>query len=471
MEPLTHPYGPGLTGQRSRGDQNLPKKRKRSDPLTPIAALTIICIAILTGASLRLLLRIQKGVAHIDATEQFVAEGRSIVAQISIAVSRIPQTPNSSDWKSLSTLVSGIENLAHGLQYVEVTDDDVTIFHEQAGPLLPDGTRQPLMLPFLQNIEIGKKRLDMGKRKVDVVVFRKALGNKSDRVIEVGIRHEGVENQNISAITAATSMYRLSLSTVLIGFGACAVLLAIMIRREQRRKDRRREEEHLAFSGVLANGIVHDFRNPMNAVRLDAQMLEREANRNEQFRMERVHTLAARIKRTMDRMDKVFKEFLYLSRPSPEGNEKLDILTCLRECVDILSPRAEQAGVNITYELPDTPLWVNAPSGAIRRAIVNVLNNALQFSAKDGRVRITASVKGKNVIVNIMDRGPGIPHAQRKHVFEMFVSHRPEGTGLGLFLARTAIEKCNGRIVALDREGGGTCIQLRFPVVKQMEDK
>ncbi len=449
----------------------MPKNRHRSDVLTPVAALTILLIAVLAGTSLRLLLRVQEGVARTDATQQFFDGGRAIVAHISYVASSIGETPSHNELTALSSLVSGMANVEHGLQYVEITDGDVTIFNEQAGPVLPDGTRQPILLPLMHDIEIGKKRLSIGAEEVDIVVFRREVNSPENRVIEVGIRHESVDTQERNAVTAVVSMYQLSLATVLIGFGACAILLVIMIRREQRRKDRRREEEHLAFSGVLANGIVHDFRNPMNAVRLDVQMLGREAARKDDCRQERIQTLSARVKRTMDRMDKVFKEFLYLSRPSPEGNDPLDICSCLRECVDILSPRAEQTKVSIECDLPDSALWIKAPAGAIRRAIVNVINNAMQFSKSGKSVDIRVRLERKEVVIDIMDRGPGIPRHERRHVFEMFVTNRPEGTGLGLFLARTAVEKCGGKITALERKGGGTRIRLRFPAAKQLEQQ
>jgi len=70
---------------------------------------------------------------------------------------------------------------------------------------------------------------------------------------------------------------------------------------------------------------VHDFRNPMSAVHLDAQMLEREAKRPEGARPERLTDLAGRINRTVERMDKVFQEFLYLARPAEEAREPVDL--------------------------------------------------------------------------------------------------------------------------------------------------
>lgn len=445
------------------------RKSKRPDVLTPVAALTVLLIAGLAGASLRLLLRVQEGATRSSAARSFVDEGRLIAAQIALVASRMPEDPKPQNWQEISTLVEGLSNLSTELQYVEITEDDITLFHETPGAILPDGSRNPIMFPLMQGVKIIRKRLAVGDKGIPVIVFRRQTGPDANRVVEVGLRHEGVQMEGKSAFTAVTSMYRLSLVTVLVGFGACAILLALMIRREHRREEHRREEEHLAFSGVLANGIVHDFRNPMNAVRLDVQMLARESARGSECRLNRVKELASRVTRAVDRMDKVFKEFLYLSRPSQEGAERMDLTIMLRECVEILTPRSEQTGVKIACSLPDEQYWIQAPSSAIRRAVVNVINNALQFSTRDDTVELVARREQKQICVEIMDRGPGIPRAERTKIFEMFVSHRPEGTGLGLFLARTAVEKCGGSIKALNRDGGGTIIRLGFPDAEDME--
>ncbi|MFC1452136.1 sensor histidine kinase, partial [Verrucomicrobiota bacterium] len=63
--------------------------------------------------------------------------------------------------------------------------------------------------------------------------------------------------------------------------------------------------------------------------------------------------------------------------------------------------------------------------------------------------------------------GPGVPEGRRESIFEMFVSSRPGGSGLGLFLARTAVERCGGSIRAANRAEGGTCFTIRLPLAKK----
>ena len=245
-----------------------------------------------------------------------------------------------------------------------------------------------------------------------------------------------------------------------VAFGACIILVVVLVRRDRARIARARREEHLAFSGVLANGIVHDFRNPMSSVRLDAQMLAREAARAGAARSERMGELASRIGRTVERMDQVFREFLFLGKSEREALESVDLTACLRECAETLAPRLEAAAVTLDITAPPAAPLVRAAPFALRRALLNVITNAVQFSPREGAVAISFALESDTVALLVADRGPGIPPRQRERIFDLFVTTRPEGTGLGLFLARAALRKCGGDIIALPREGGGAIFKV-----------
>jgi signal transduction histidine kinase len=73
-------------------------------------------------------------------------------------------------------------------------------------------------------------------------------------------------------------------------------------------------------------------------------------------------------------------------------------------------------------------------------------------------------VKGGRVRLEVEDEGEGIPKGSREKAFEMFWTTRPQGTGLGLFLARAAVEKCGGRLEAVEPRGGrGACLRMELP--------
>ena len=415
--------------------------------------------------------------------------------------------------KRLSETADHIFAVRPEVQSLSITRGGVTVLQRQAHGL--DSLHPP---PLPEDIEAGMtfspSTLEIGGRGAPVFVLTKTafLDDGTPLVIEAAIKRGAVGQEEQTAREAIASLSRFSIAVLALSFTACAVVLTLAVIRDRRREQRARQEEHLAFSGVLANGILHDFRNPMSAVRLDAQMLEREMARAEGFRPERVTELAGRIAHAMARMDKVFQEFLFLAKPDDERPERVNVAQAIKECCETLAPRIEQSGVNVrfaesrsrevekfrsgeiekfksgdeeTSQLLDSStsqllhsstsqllnfstsqLQATAFPFALRRALLNVLVNALQFAPRGSEVEIALNAAHGRVVVEVRDRGPGIPADQRKRVFEMFVTTRPEGTGLGLFLARTSLRRCGGDIEALPRPGGGTVIRISLPESK-----
>jgi signal transduction histidine kinase len=311
---------------------------------------------------------------------------------------------------------------------------------------------------------------DVGGRRVPIVMFtrRVAGADGKELTLQLGLRRDALAQDELFAAQAVRSMYRVALATHGVAFAVLLGLVFWLMGRERRREERRREEEHLAFAGMMANGVVHDFRNPMSSIRLDAQMLEREA-RKPDARPERLAELAVRMRTTLDRIESVFQEFFFLSQPKRAAPEVLDLPSCLHECVAILQARFEAAGVTAVFRLADGALAVRALAAPLRRALLNVLANAVAFSPRGGEVEVVVARHKGDAVLDVLDRGPGIPVEERERVFEMFVTMRPGGTGLGLFLARTALASSGGRIEARGREGGGACIRIRLPLAETKE--
>jgi signal transduction histidine kinase len=162
-------------------------------------------------------------------------------------------------------------------------------------------------------------------------------------------------------------------------------------------------------------------------------------------------------------MEKVFQEFLVLARPGEEKPVRLDLGGCAQECLELLAPRFEAAGVTPVLKLPGGEVPVRVSEAAVKRALLNVMLNALQHAGPGGRVAVAVLRVEDRARVAVSDSGPGIPRSEREQVFEMFHTTRPQGTGLGLFLARTAVEKNGGTLVAAEPDGPGALLHMEFP--------
>ena len=374
-------------------------------------------------------------------------------------------------WGAFAGLVDSLRGTEPDLAFVAVRQGGDTLFQESG-----DGGEGDSGVHLAGPVRMGRRLLAEGdgSENKQVVTFTATLEptvpGGVPLELEAGFARRAVEREEWTAVRAIDSMYRLGLATVGAAFALCLALVAWVARREEARERARRREEHLAFSGMLANGIVHDFRNPMSSLRLDAQMLEKESAKGPDARPARVAELAGRMRHTLDRMDRIFREFLTLARPdrpAADAVDRTDLAACARESAETIAPRYEAAGMRLEVSVPDVPVPIAGPSAGIQRAILNLLLNALQHGQAPGPVRLTveAAPDTPRVALEVEDNGPGIPRSARAKAFDMFYTTRPQGTGLGLFMARLAVEHAGGRLDAVDpRDGrGGARLRMEFP--------
>jgi signal transduction histidine kinase len=433
------------------------------------AAIWVLAMAGAAGGGLFELRRWHSRAAQEVAAQEVAERGQWLAMNLALrAATASAKGGDSEAWRDFAGWLRPLREVEEDLEYVAVRRDGVTLFREHAEELSrePDETGYRFAGP----VEMGRQRVLGEAGQIPVVTFSVGAAPPGGEpvVVELGVRRRAVEREEWAATSAIESMYRLSLATVVGAFAACLALVVGMVRREERREMARRREEHLAFSGMLANGIVHDFRNPMSSLRLDAQMLAKEAGKGEEARTERMAELAGRMKHTMDRMESVFKEFLALARPGDGARVRMDLASCARECVEMLSPRFEAAKVGVRVEAPEGGTSIVAGEAAVKRALLNVLLNGLQHAGDGGEVVVEVARAGEEVRLEVGDTGPGIGKGDRERVFEMFYTTRPQGTGLGLFLARTAVENHGGRLAAVDAPGGvGARLRMEFPAAER----
>ena len=415
--------------------------------------------ALAGGVALVLLKAQHERRARIAATEAVLEKGGALMDTLcEAALKGLTEHPSAERWRSFSARVDSAFAVRRDVQSLSISKNGTTLFHRQSGGLLPRSTETESAVSENQvSTEIEQGALDSGGGKVPVFVLTRRFNlPDGELVVESTFKRDAVGAEEKTARRLVSSLFFFSFTVLIVAFAACAVILSVAVVRDRRREERERQEEHLAFSGVLANGILHDFRNPMSSVRLDAQMLGREMRREGGFREVRVKELSERIARTMERMDKVFTEFLFLAKPSDAEKESFNLPEAVSECLDTLVPRLEQAGLRASFVPPPYPVLVRAFSSPFRRALTNVLVNATQFAERGSTVLVSLeTVRGKAVL-DIHDEGPSIEPKMREKIFDLFVTGRPEGTGLGLFLARTALERCGGSICVANSPSGAT---------------
>lgn len=143
----------------------------------------------------------------------------------------------------------------------------------------------------------------------------------------------------------------------------------------------------------------------------------------------------------------------------------LDLRKVMSEAHTLMQAEAS-AAVTLDLQLPDTPLIVQGDPNELRRTYINLVKNALEaVSDQDQRkVRVTARVEADQIITEVIDNGSGIPLEAQARIYEPSFSTKTSGAGLGLAIAKQAVELSGGRISFTTELGQGTTMQITLPL-------
>ncbi|MEP6818108.1 MAG: HAMP domain-containing sensor histidine kinase [bacterium] len=220
----------------------------------------------------------------------------------------------------------------------------------------------------------------------------------------------------------------------------------------------RRNEQHDAF----INAVTHELKTPLASIRLYLQTLKArdlEENKRQEF----YDVMLADSDRLLQTVEQVLRAGQSGQRRRKLNLRKIDVGELARECVDLTRVRhnLNADSVRFTESVNGERPQVKADADELRAAISNLLDNAVKYSVKDIQISVeVATLDAKKVAVRIEDSGIGIPAAQLKRVFRRFyrvpgrVMSRIKGTGLGLFIVRSVVERHGGKVFA-ESEGPG----------------
>lgn len=245
------------------------------------------------------------------------------------------------------------------------------------------------------------------------------------------------------------------------------LVVADDVTEELRTKQRLIQTERLAAIGRMAAHVTHEVRNPLSSIGLNVELLEEElagAGGPE------AKALLRAIQGEIDRLTAITEEYLRLARLPAPRLEPESLGAIVEEVGRFVAREMETSNVSLRVEVePNLPL-VAADEPQIRQALLNLLRNAREAMSEGGEVRLEARAQGGGVEIRVSDRGPGIPAAERAHIFDLFYSTKERGTGLGLPLTQQIVAAHGGRIRCEDNPGGGTVFTIWFPPARSDQE-
>ncbi len=215
---------------------------------------------------------------------------------------------------------------------------------------------------------------------------------------------------------------------------------------------------------ALLRAVSHDLRTPLASIKAAATTLLADDLHLDDDTIRQLH---ATIDEEVDRLDELVHNLLAMSRLQAGALELAKTDVALDEVVGRALVSLGDRAAAVVVDVPDSLPRVCADPALLEHAIANVVDNALSWSPSEAAVRIEADVLRDRVVLRVIDRGTGIPPAERDRVFRPFQrlgDASPGGVGLGLAVARGFTEAVGGELRVDDTPGGGTTMVFTFAV-------
>jgi two-component system, NtrC family, sensor histidine kinase HydH len=223
-------------------------------------------------------------------------------------------------------------------------------------------------------------------------------------------------------------------------------------------RERLLQEERLAAVGRLSSAIAHEIRNPVAAI-VSALAT---ASRNDLAASERQEMFQIAGKEAA-RLEKLTTDFLAYARPRGPQKALSSVDDTLGYVAEVCRPRASEKGVAISAEAPGGCV-AEMDAAQVQQALVNLVMNAVEASSVGDTVRLRALTDGDGAIrIDVEDYAGSIPPETVARIFEPFFTTKPEGTGLGLAVARNIVRAHGGDLVLTANDPGRVCFSMTLP--------
>jgi len=244
------------------------------------------------------------------------------------------------------------------------------------------------------------------------------------------------------------------------------------------------ESERIQALTLLAASVAHELGNPLNALSIHLQLMEREIRKlgqpaasvegrlaKREGDSDEVSDIAAKLEKyigvakgEVNRLDYIVTQFLQAIRPSKPKLKKNPLNDTVQETIELLRPEFDNRGQAIKLEFAKSLPLAVFDAAQIKQSLINLMKNSMHAMSTSGELTIKTGETGSGVWVSLTDTGAGIPQEQIKRIFEPYYTTKEKGSGLGLMIVQRIVRDHDGRLELVSHGGRGTTFRIWLPI-------
>ncbi len=217
-------------------------------------------------------------------------------------------------------------------------------------------------------------------------------------------------------------------------------------------------QEKMAAFGLLAAGIAHEVGNPLAALSSIVQILQR--RHPDEYMAEKLDLAD----RQLGRIQRTIRELVEFARPASPVPGKVRVGEVVEEVLAVAKYYYRTGDRAFSVEIAEDLPPILAPRDHLLQVVLNLVFNAIDATARGGRIGVSAAVVGDAIELSVTDDGRGIAEADRARLFQPYFTTKRQGTGLGLYVSRKIVHELRGSIACRSEPGEGATFTVVLPV-------